>query len=145
MLGTDLRIAAESASFGLPEPRWGLMAAGGSHIRLPRQIPYCYAMELLLTGRRISAREALAFSLINKVVPQEFLMEECEKLAKQICRNAPLAVRAIKETVLAGRNLSWEEGFFLENMIAMKIFASEDAEEGPKAFAEKRLPNYVGR
>lgn len=145
MLGTDLRIAAPHATFGLPEPRWGLIAAGGSHVRLPRQIPYCFAMEILLTGRRLSAEEALQFSLINRVVPGEKLLAECEAYAERICRNGPLAVRAAKEAVLAAANASWEEGFFVESLIASKVFGSEDAREGAKAFAEKREPEFKGR
>lgn len=145
MLGTDLRVAATHATFGLPEPRWGLIAAGGSHVRLPRQIPYCFAMEILLTGRRLSAEEALQFSLINRIVAQDRLMAECEALAEKICRNGPLAVRAAKEAALAAANTSWEEGFFIESLIASKVFGSEDAREGAKAFAEKREPHFNGR
>lgn len=145
LLGTDLRVAATHATFGLPEPRWGLIAAGGSHVRLPRQIPYCFAMEILLTGRRLSAEEALRFSLINRVVAPDRLLAECEMYAEKICRNGPLAVRAAKEAVLAAANASWEEGFFVESLIASKVFGSEDAGEGVKAFAEKREPDFKGR
>ena len=143
MLGTDLRIAAETASFGLAEVRWGGIPAGGSHIRLPQQIPWAVAMELLLTGDTIDARRACEVGLVNRVVPRERLMDEALALAEKICRNGPLAVRTAKE--IAVRALNNEPNFVLEKALAARVFQSEDAREGPRAFAEKRKPEYQGR
>ncbi|MBM5810510.1 MAG: enoyl-CoA hydratase/isomerase family protein [Gammaproteobacteria bacterium] len=143
MLGTDLRIAAETANFGLAEVRWGVIPAGGSHIRLPQQIPWAVAMELLLTGDTIDARRACEVGLVNRVVPREQLMDEALALAEKICRNGPLAVRTAKE--IAVRALNNEPNFVLEKALAARVFQSEDAREGPRAFAEKRKPVYQGR
>jgi len=145
MQATDLRVAAEHASFGLQEVKWALIPAGGSIPRLPRQMPFCNAMEILLTGNRISAAEALRLGLINYVVPAAQVMAKAEELAATIAANGPLAVRKIKEAVLrcVGRPLS--EGFKIENEIAREVFSSEDAREGPRAFLEKRKPHYTGR
>lgn len=141
--GTDLRVAAEHAVFGLGEVRWGIVPAGGSHIRLPRQIPYAVAMELLLTGQPITAARAYDIGLINKVVPAVDLMAEAMALAEVICRNGPLAVRMAKE--IAVRSLNLEQGFALEAHLVPRILETEDAREGPRAFMEKRSPRFVGR
>ncbi|RMD86336.1 MAG: enoyl-CoA hydratase/isomerase family protein, partial [Candidatus Dadabacteria bacterium] len=95
--GTDIRVAAEHATFGLGEVRWGIIPTGGTHIRLPRQIPWAVAMELLLTGRPIDAQRAYDIGLVNRVVPKEKLMETAMELAEVICENGPLAVRTAKE------------------------------------------------
>jgi enoyl-CoA hydratase len=141
--GTDLRIAAEHATFGLGEVRWGIIPTGGSHIRLPRQIPWAVAMELLLTGRPIDARRAYEIGLVNQIVPREALMPTALKLAEMICKNGPLAVRTAKE--IAVRALGLESGFVLEKALGARVLASEDAKEGPRAFAEKRPPRFTGR
>ena len=141
--GTDLRIAAEHATFGLAEVRWGRIPRGGSHIRLPRQIPWAVAMEILLTGKPIDAQRAYDIGLVNKVVPIDKLMDEAIALAETICRNGPLAVRTAKE--IAVRSLRLESSFVLEKALALKVLASEDAKEGPRAFAEKRPPRFTGR
>ena len=143
LAGTDLRVAAEHATFGLGEVRWGLVPAGGSHIRLPRQIPWALAMELLLTGDPIDARRAYEIGLVNRVVPADELMPTALKLADRICKNGPLAVRTSKQ--IAVRALGLEAGFVLEKALAAKVFASDDAAEGPRAFAEKRKPRFTGR
>lgn len=143
MLGTDIRIAAEHATFGLGEVRWGLVPAGGSHIRVPRQIPWAVAMELLLTGDPIDAQRAYEIGLVNRVVPSEDLMPTALDMAARICRNGPLAVRTSKQ--IAVRALGLEQGFVLEKALAAKVFASEDAKEGPEAFKEKRPPEFRGR
>ncbi len=143
--GMDIRIAAEHAKFGLPEVHWAIIPGGGSHVRLPRQIPYCHAMDIILTGRQITAQEALAFGLINKVVPADQVMAEAERYAKLICSNGPLAVQAAKEAVINAYNQSWEEAFRTEALIAERVFKTEDAKEGPRSFAEKREPVYHGR
>jgi enoyl-CoA hydratase/carnithine racemase len=141
--GTDIRIAAEHATFGLGEVRWGIIPTGGSHIRLPRQIPWAVAMELLLTGRALDARRAYDIGLVNQVVPAEELMPTAFKLAETICKNGPLAVRTAKE--IAVRSLGLESGFVLEKALGARVMASEDAKEGPRAFAEKRKPRFTGR
>ena len=104
LLGTDIRVAASQAQFALQEVRWGLVPLAGAHIRLPRQIPWCWAMEILLTGRRLSAAEALQCGLINRVVPAEQLMQAANGIADLICRNGPLAVRTAKEIAVRGRD-----------------------------------------
>jgi enoyl-CoA hydratase len=141
--GTDLRIAAEHATFGLGEVRWGIIPTGGSHVRLPRQIPWAVAMEMLLTGQPISAQRAYDIGLVNKVVPAAKLIEEATALAETICKNGPLAVRTAKE--IAVRALNLEPGFVLEKALGQRVIDSEDAREGPAAFAEKRAPKYRGR
>jgi enoyl-CoA hydratase len=141
--GTDLRIAAEHATFGLGEVRWGIIPTGGSHIRLPRQIPWAVAMELLLIGRPITAKRAYDIGLVNEVVPLEQLMPTALKWAETICKNGPLAVRTAKE--IAVRALGLESGFVLEKALGARVFSSEDAKEGPRAFAEKRPPKFTGR
>ena len=143
MQGTDIRIAAEHASFGLGEVRFGLVPTGGTHVRLPRQIPWAVAMELLLTGENIDARRACDIGLINRVVPREQLMDEALRIAEKICMNSPLAVRTAKEIVVRQANL--EPGFVLEKAIGARVFGSHDAIEGPKAFMEKRKPEFKGR
>ncbi len=141
--GTDLRVAAEHATFGLGEVRWGIIPTGGSHIRLPRQIPWAIAMELLLTGKPIDAKRAYDIGLINKIVPADQLMPAALELAETICKNGPLAVRTAKE--IAVRALGLESGFVLEKALGARVMSSEDAKEGPRAFAEKRKPSYTGK
>lgn len=143
MQGTDIRIAAEHAIFGLGEVRFGLVPAGGTHVRLPRQIPWAVAMELLLTGENLDAKRAYDIGLINKIVPAEDLMDEALKLAEKICKNSPLAVRTAKEIAVRQANL--EPGFVLEKALAARVFGSHDADEGPKAFMERREPNFTGK
>jgi len=141
--GTDLRIAAEHATFGLGEVRWGIIPTGGSHIRLPQQIPWAVAMELLLMGRPITAKRAYEIGLVNEVVPAAELMPTALKWAETICKNGPLAVRTAKE--IAVRALELESGFVLEKALGARVMGSEDAREGPAAFAEKRPPKFTGR
>jgi enoyl-CoA hydratase len=141
--GTDIRIAAEHATFGLGEVRWGIIPTGGSHVRLPRQIPWAVAMELLLTGKPIDAKRAYDIGLVNRVVPAGELMPTALEWADTICKNGPLAVRTAKE--IAVRALGLEAGFVLEKALGARVFGSEDAVEGPRAFAEKRPPRFTGR
>ncbi len=142
---TDLRVASENASFGLQEVKWGIVPAAGSLARLQRQIPYCKAMEILLTGNRIDAQEAWRLGLVNYVVPQDRLIAKAEELASVIAENGPLAVRKIKEAVRRCSGRPLEEAFKIENEIAREVMRSEDAREGPHAFMEKRKPVYKGR
>ncbi|OGO46610.1 MAG: enoyl-CoA hydratase [Chloroflexi bacterium RBG_16_64_32] len=142
---TDIRIAAQHATFGLTEVKRAIIPSGGSLVRLPRQIPFCKAMEVLLVGDSMSAEEAHRIGLVNQVVSPGKLMEMAEEFAGKIAENGPLAVRKIKETVLKALGRPVNEGYALEDEAARVIMGSEDAREGPRAFAEKRPPRYVGR
>jgi enoyl-CoA hydratase len=143
--GTDIRIAVKEATFGIPEVKWGLFPAAGSTVRLPRQIPYCWAMEILLMGDSITAEQALNIGLINRIVPRETLMDSAFEIAGRICDNGPLAVRAIKESALRSYDIPEEHAYFLEAFMAKKVFGTRDAIEGPRAFFEKRKPVFEGR
>ena len=143
LLGTDLRIAADTALFGLPEVRWGLVPGGGSHVRLPQQVPWAFAMQLLLTGDHVPARRAYEVGLVNEVLPRADVLDRALDLARGIARNGPLAVRAAKD--IAVRALANEPRFALEYALNARVVASEDAREGPRAFVEKREPKYLGR
>jgi enoyl-CoA hydratase len=142
---TDIRIAAEHSSFGLQEVKWAIVPAAGSLARLQRQIPYCKAMEILLTGNRIDAQEAWRIGLVNYVVPQSKLIEKAEEMAATIAANGPIAVRAIKEAVRRTSGRPLEEAFAIENECAQPVMLSQDAKEGPRAFMEKRKPVYQGK
>jgi enoyl-CoA hydratase len=142
---TDIRIAAEYATFALTEVKWGLLPFAGSMVRLPRQIPFSKAMEIMLVGDTFSAQEAYRLGLINYVVSADQLMSKAEELAAKIAANGPVAVRKIKETVLRALSVSLEDGFKIENESAREVLATEDAKEGPRAFIEKRKPRYLGR
>ncbi|HXG42622.1 MAG TPA: enoyl-CoA hydratase-related protein [Dehalococcoidia bacterium] len=141
----DIRIAAEHATFGLPEPKRAIIPAAGGTQRLTRAIPLAYAMELLLTGERFDAQWALRAGLVSRVVPKEQLMPTAQEVAEKILECGPLAVRAIKQAALRGREMSLEDGLALESQLAGEVFRSEDAREGPLAFAQKRKPQYKGR
>ncbi len=145
MQATDLRVAVDSASFGLQEVKWAIIPAGGSLARLQRQIPFCKAMEILLTGNRINAEEAYRIGLINYVVSREQLMPKAEELARAIAENGPLAVRKIKEAVTRCSGLPFEQAFKIETELSGEVMASDDAKEGPRSFMEKRKPRYKGR
>jgi enoyl-CoA hydratase len=144
VLLTDLRIAAENASFGLPEVRWGLVPQFGGCCNLPHQIPHCRAMEILLTGDRISAEEALQFGLVNRVVPREELMSSAMQMAERLCQNGPVALRLTKEVALKSRGIPREMGYLMEMEIGGRFSDTEDAREGPMAFFQKRKPNFRG-
>lgn len=145
LLATDIRVAAEHATFGLSEVKRGILPGNGGTQRTLRQLPYAIAMELLLLGDRIDAQTALRYGLINAVVPQEQLMATAEDYARRLCANAPLAVRAIKELAVRSLSLPLHEGLRLEQAIGTYLRQTDDAKEGPRAFAEKRPPRYTGR
>jgi enoyl-CoA hydratase len=139
---TDIRVAAESATLGVFEARRGLFPLGGSTVRLPRQIPFTAAMDLLLTGRPVTAEEALRIGLIGYVVPDGRALEKALEIAALISANGPLAVEAIKRSVRAADGLPEDEALKLELEIGQPIFATEDAKEGSRAFAEKRPAQF---
>jgi len=141
----DIRVAGASARFGVSEARWGLFPLGGSAVRLPRQIPYTVAADLLLTGRHITAAEALSIGLIGHVVPDGQALGQALEIAAAIAANGPVAVRAILRVIRETEGMAENEAFALEAKAGMAVFASEDAKEGPRAFAEKRLPQFRDR
>ncbi|MBW2274798.1 MAG: enoyl-CoA hydratase/isomerase family protein [Deltaproteobacteria bacterium] len=140
----DLRVAAEHAIFGTPEVKVGLLPGGGSLTRLPRQIPYCKAMEMLMIGESFSAREALEMGLLNYVVPAQQLMDKALELAGKLAANGPLAVQKVKEGVMRSSGLPLEQAYQVENEVSAVVMQSKDAREGPRAFKEKRKPNFIG-
>ena len=141
----DIRVAGASARFGVSEARWGLFPLGGSAVRLPRQIPYTVAADLLLTGRHITAAEALSIGLIGHVVPDGQALGKALEIAAAIAANGPVAVRAILRVIRETEGMAENEAFALEAKVGMAVFASEDAKEGPRAFKEKRKPNFKRR
>jgi len=141
----DIRVAGESARFGVSEARWGLFPLGGSAVRLIRQIPYTVAADLLLTGRHITAAEALSIGLIGYVVPDGQALDRALEIAAAIAANGPVAVRAILRVIRETEGMPEREAFALEARVGMDVFASQDAREGPRAFAEKRRPEFRDR
>jgi enoyl-CoA hydratase/carnithine racemase len=144
MNACDLRVASENAIFGTPEAKVGLLPGGGSITRLPRQIPYAKMMEMLLVGRPFSAQEALDMGLLNYVVPRGELMDKAMELAEMLAENGPLAVSKIKEGVIRSSGLPLSESYQIENEVSAAVMTSKDAREGPRAFKEKRKPNFTG-
>ncbi len=144
-LACDIRIAAENARLGTPEITIGLIPGWGGTQRLPRMLPWCKAAEILLMGRPIDAQEAYRIGLINKVVPLDKLMATAKEWAEVICQAAPLAVRAAKEAMIRGCNMTLEEGLRLENSLDSYLVGTEDFAEGTTAFVEKRKPAYKAK
>jgi enoyl-CoA hydratase len=143
--GVDIRLAVPEARFGVLEPKRGLMAAGGTTVRLPRQIPFPHAMEFLLTAELVPADRALAMGLLNAVVPGAELMEAAVTFAHRITANAPLALFATKQSVIEGMGRDLEWAYRNERALSTQLLETEDAREGPQAFAEKRDAVWTGR
>jgi len=144
-MACDIRIAADSARLGLAEVRQSVIPGNSGTQKLIRLVSFAKALEMLMTGDFIDAQEAHRIGLVNKVVPYDQLMTEAEKLAHQICENGPLAVRAVKELACRGIEMTLSEGLRLEVEIGQRLALSEDAREGPRAFAEKRKPVWSGK
>ncbi len=144
-LACDLRLASPNATFGLTEVRWAIMPGAGGTQRLPRAVPLAKAMEMILMAEPISAEEAFRIGLVNKVVPLPQLMPTAMEWAQTLCERGPLAVRAAKEAAIRGLSLPLGDGLRLEAFLSGALRGTEDAIEGPKAFAEKRKPRFKAR
>ncbi len=144
-LACDLIVAGQDATFGLPEVRRGQVASGGGAIRLPHRLPHHVALELLLTGEPLAAARALELGLVNRVVPNDQALTTAIELAKTIARNAPLAVAATKRIAAETSNLDFEAAYELQEAILKPVRESADAQEGARAFTEKRDPIWQCR
>jgi len=144
-MACDIRIAADTARLGLAEVKRGVIAGNSGTQKLIRLVPFAKALEMLMTGDFIDASEAYRIQLVNKVVPFDRLLPEAEALASRICENGPMAVRAVKELAYRGIDMRLEEGLDLELEISQRVALTEDAREGPRAFTEKRKPDWKAR
>jgi len=143
--GTEIRVAGEGATFGVSEVRWSLYPGGGSAVRLARQIPFTEAADILLTGKHVTATEARALGLIGHVVPDGTALERAREIAATVAANGPLAVEAVLRTLRETSGMTEEEAFAFEIPLIRSVFSSEDADEGPLAFTQKRAPDYRRR
>ncbi len=144
-LACDLIVAADNSRFGIPEVKVGLLAAAGALFRLPQRLPYGLAMEMALTGDPIEAEEALAHRLIDRMAPAGTSVKVAMELAERIAANAPISVVASKKTLQTQKGLNQDEFWDAQLPMIIEVFASEDAKEGPAAFAQKRPPVWSGK
>ncbi len=144
-LSCDIRLAADHAQFGLAEVTRGIIPGAGGTQRLPRVIPFGPALELLLTGARFDAQWAFRYGLVNHVVPADQLMAKAIEIANVLCENAPASLRLVKEAAYKGLSMPLDEGLRFEIEQSKKVMQTEDAREGPLAFAQKRKPVWKGR
>jgi E-phenylitaconyl-CoA hydratase len=144
MMATDIRVAVDTATFGITEVKRGLLAANGGTQRPLGQVPYAIAMEMLLTGDAISVRDAERWGLVNAVVPRSDLMPKALEYARRVACNGPLAVQATKELALRSRDVDLNTGLRMEQLAIRHLLLTEDGREGPRAFAEKRDPMFRG-
>jgi E-phenylitaconyl-CoA hydratase len=144
-LTCDIRICTPEARFGLPEVRWAIMPGAGGTQRLPRSIPAALANYMILTAEQIDAETALRAGLVSHIVPLPELLDKAHQIANTICERGPLAVRTAKEAIQRGLDMPLDHGLAYEDVLLTRLMATEDAREGPKAFAEKRKPDYKGR
>lgn len=145
VLATDIRVMSSEATIGVTEVRRGLIAGGGSLVRLARQVPWAMAMELALVGEPVDAQQALAMGLVNRVVSPDQVMATAEELARRISLGAPLALAKTKEAMVRSSGLPFDDAFAIESQCTKDNAASADAKEGPRAFMEKRAPVFTGR
>ena len=145
VLGTDLRVMSSAATIGVTEVRRGLIASGGSLVRMARQVPWAQAMELLLLGEPVSAQQALAMGLVNRVVAPDQVMTTALDLARRVSLGAPVALEKTKEVMVRSSGRPLEEAFAIETQCTKDNALMDDAKEGPRAFMEKRPPVYRGR
>jgi enoyl-CoA hydratase len=145
VFATDLRVMSDQASIGVTEVRRGLIASGGSLVRLARQVSWAQAMELLLLGEAVSAEQALAMGLVNRVVPPDQVLPTALDLARRLCLGAPVAMEKTKEAIVRSSGRPLEEAFAIETQCTRDNAAQDDAREGPRAFMEKRAPVFRGR
>lgn len=144
-LSCDLIVAAKGVKLGIPEVNKGLFAAGGGLFRLPTRIPYAKAMEMALTSDPITAEEGKEIGLVARLAEKGEAAKDALALAERIAQNAPLAVAASKQVIRESRGMTEEESWAMQGPLLGKVFTSQDAKEGPRAFAEKREPNWTGR
>lgn len=143
-LACDIRICSPDARFGLPEVRWAIMPGAGGTQRMPRAIPQAWANYMILTGEHIDAETARSIGLVSHVVPRDELLDRARQVAATIAERGPLAVSRAKEAMLRGMDMPLDHGLAFEEVLLKQLFATNDAKEGPLAFAEKRKPNYTG-
>ena len=144
-LSCDIRVAAEHAQFGLAEVTRGIIPGAGGTQRLPRVIPFGPALELLLTGGKFDAQWAFRYGLVNHVVPADQVMPKAMEIANTLCENAPMSLRLVKEAAYKGLSMPIDEGLRFEIEQSKEVMQTEDAREGPLAFAQKRKPVWKGK